>query len=123
MSDDSARQCPVCGAICPEVKEKTVLHQVGKPWRITRGARHYFCENPDCHIVYFSDGGQVISRPEIRGAGNSEEGLVCHCFGVTLKDAQDDPGLREFVAGLTKEGLCACDARNPSGKCCLKDFP
>ena len=122
MGDDPAcsNRCPVCGTACPEVKEKTVLHQVVQPWRIMRGARYFFCNNPDCQVVYFSDGGTVISRPEIRGGG---KGLICHCFGVTLKDAQDDPGLREFVAALTKEGLCACEARNPSGKCCLKDFP
>jgi hypothetical protein len=114
-------RCPSCVNECTEVKEKTVLHQAMQPWRIKRGMRFFFCENPDCRVVYFSVEGAVISKGGIRDGSN--QALVCHCFGVTLEEAQEDPGLREFVAALTKEGLCACDARNPSGKCCLKDFP
>lgn len=114
-------QCPSCGNECPEVKEKTVLHQVKAPWRIERGRRRFYCGNAVCDAVYFSDDGSLIREPEIRQGAT--QGLICHCFDVALKDALDDPGLKEFVSGLTKEGLCACEARNPSGKCCLKDFP
>jgi len=34
-----------------------------------------------------------------------------------------DPGIRDFVVAQTRLGLCACDTRNPSGRCCLIDFP
>jgi hypothetical protein len=27
------------------------------------------------------------------------------------------------VMAQTKAGLCSCDTSNPSGRCCLKDFP
>ena len=31
--------------------------------------------------------------------------------------------IKDFVIKSTKEKTCACTTRNPSGKCCLKDFP
>jgi len=30
--------------------------------------------------------------------------------------------IKAFVIQQTKEGLCACESRNPSGRCCLADF-
>jgi len=30
--------------------------------------------------------------------------------------------MKAFVVQQTKEGLCACEARNTSGRCCLADF-
>jgi len=53
----------------------------------------------------------------------SADTLLCYCFGVSKQDFQTDPATREFVVAQTKAGLCSCDTRNPSGRCCLKDFP
>jgi len=30
--------------------------------------------------------------------------------------------IKAFVVQQTKEKLCACESRNPSGRCCLADF-
>jgi hypothetical protein len=49
--------------------------------------------------------------------------MLCYCFGVTKADARSDPGIKKFVMAQTKLGLCACEMRNPSGRCCLPDFP
>jgi hypothetical protein len=49
--------------------------------------------------------------------------LLCYCFGVSRADAACDPALRDFVVAATRDGQCACDTRNPSGRCCLKDLP
>jgi len=42
---------------------------------------------------------------------------------VRLGDYQSDKRLKDFVVEQTKADVCACDIRNPSGRCCLKDFP
>lgn len=53
----------------------------------------------------------------------SDDTLLCYCFGVSKKDFQSDLAIREFVVGQTKAGLCSCETSNPSGRCCLKNFP
>jgi len=81
----------------------------------------------DCDAVYFGEDGSVLGMGEIRGEiGQKRSGLdrlLCYCFGVTQGDAEADPSAKAFVVQQTKQGVCACDSRNPSGRCCLKDFP
>jgi len=48
---------------------------------------------------------------------------VCYCFGVSRSDFRNDPATKDYVIAQTKAGLCSCDTSNPSGRCCLKDFP
>jgi hypothetical protein len=87
---------------------KTVLHQIAEPW-CWDGLQdtYFFCDDPDCE-----------------GAKEGSKGaLLCYCFGVSFHDAVENPEIRQFVIEQTKKGICACEIRNPSGKCCLKDFP
>jgi hypothetical protein len=50
---------------------------------------------------------------------------VCYCFGFEETDIRDEIArngsttIPETVSKLIREGLCACDARNPAGVCCL----
>ena len=53
----------------------------------------------------------------------SDDSLICYCFGVTAQEAATNPEVKAFVIEETKEHVCECEARNPSGKCCSKDFP
>jgi hypothetical protein len=53
----------------------------------------------------------------------ADDSLLCHCFGVRKIDAQLDSSIRDFVAAKTKAGMCSCETSNPSGQCCLADFP
>ncbi|MCK5920792.1 MAG: hypothetical protein KAG66_07615, partial [Methylococcales bacterium] len=48
--------------------------------------------------------------------------LLCYCYGVTCQQALNNPDAKAFVLAQTKLKNCACDTRNPSGRCCLKDF-
>lgn len=95
-------------------------------WRQT-AKRFFFCDDPSCDVVYFGDDGSTILKQQLRtGVGVKEAGdnaLLCYCFGVSRRDFQLDPSTRDFVVVQTKTGLCSCDTRNPSGRCCLKDFP
>jgi len=122
------RPCPGCGSEGVEVKPGTLLHQLRSPWRVELGEqKYYFCETAGCELVYFAEDGSRFGLAEIRGEigqkRSDAQRLLCYCFGVTQADAEAGPEAKEFVIRQTREGVCACDSRNPSGRCCLKDFP
>lgn len=118
--------CPVCGNTCREVSTTTILHHIKEPWNWkTTDQGYYFCNTPNCDVAYCGEDNSVIGKSELRTKiglkENSTEALICYCFGVTSAEA--NAGTRAFVTQKTKERLCACEIRNPSGRCCLKDFP
>ena len=124
----NAHRCPVNGKEYKGVSEKTILHHINTPWHWSGKAQnYYFCDDPECDVVYFGQDDSIIKKSELRTTVGinemSDDALVCYCFGVTAQEAATDPEAREFVVKETKEHVCECEARNPSGKCCLKDFP
>lgn len=119
--------CPANQKDYIEVQLKTILHHVKNPWQKTFSEeKYYFCTDPECEIIYFGLKGSTITKDELRTPvgikEDDQEALICYCFGVS-KRAAEQPEIKEFVKQQTKEGLCACDIQNPSGRCCLKDFP
>jgi hypothetical protein len=52
---------------------------------------------------------------------------MCYCFGFTRQDIWDEirsSGKSTVAKRITAEveaGRCACEVKNPSGKCCLGD--
>lgn len=107
------------------------MHQVRQPWRRNLTAQsYYFCDDPNCDVVYFGNDQQVILRSEIRQAVGQKsiapDKPVCYCFDIRLRDLQterDQNALKAFVIEQTKTSACDCEIRNPAGKCCLRDFP
>jgi hypothetical protein len=91
------------------------------------GLRYFFCADPECDVVYFADDDSIITKSQLRTTvgvkESSNDTPACYCFGVTKADAISDPGIREYVMHQTKHAQCSCDVSNPSGRCCLKDFP
>ena len=130
---DSARHtakapCPACASIGLFVNKSTMLQHLLNPWLVQdMPAPSFFCENPNCEIVYFSQEGSTFSQSNLRttvGLKNpGQDSVVCYCFGVTSSVAVASPNVRDFVIQQTKSKSCACEARNPSGQCCLKHFP
>lgn len=121
-------RCPVNGLNYFEVSVRTIAHHIKEPWTWTPSAqRYFFCDAPDCDVVYFGDDNSVILKSRLRERIGAKEqmgdALLCHCFGVSRADFERDPATREFVMAQTKKGACSCDLTNPSGRCCLKDFP
>ena len=122
--------CPSCGASAASVPPVTLWHNLHAPAnRSVRDVPHYFCAAPGCEIVYFSAEGDRYTRAQVRMLGYEKTGnladLVCHCFDVTGQQVADEyrtggRGSREFIVEQTRQQRCACDARNPSGRCCLK---
>ena len=126
----SARKfaCPVNKTEYVSVDIKTMLQHIKSPWlQSLNEDAYYFCDDPDCNVVYFSNTGSTINKSELRTQvgikEESPEALICYCFGVTKALAHNDNELKAYVTQQTKEKNCACDIRNPSGRCCLKDFP
>lgn len=121
-------RCPADGQECREVPVRTITHHLRQPWAWVPSATHYyFCAAGECDIVYFGDDGSTILKSQLRTRVGVKErtadDLLCYCFGVSFGDFQHRPTIKEFVIAQTKAGWCSCDTSNPSGSCCLKDFP
>lgn len=129
-SDTSIRKrvCPVNGIEYKQVSFRTVIHHLEKPWKWEHPNQdYYFCDDPECNVVYFGDDNSLINKDELRTVvgikENSEDSTICYCFGVSQGDAIHDQTIKDYVVLQTTEKMCDCEIRNPSGKCCLKDFP
>ena len=126
-SRPNKHRCPSNGKLYTSVASVTILHHLNEPWLWKEKQQgYYFCDDPDCEVVYFSQDGSTISKSALRTPvgikENTEESLICYCFGVTKKTAARQQ-IKDFVVKQTRGKTCACSTRNPSGKCCLKDFP
>lgn len=127
-TNPNKRCCPVSGNECSEVSAKTIAYHIRDSWKWEEKAgRYFFCAEPLCDVVYFGDDGSIFRKSQLRTRIGIKEktgdAMVCYCFGVTRADALNDAGIRDYVLRKTKNKLCSCDTCNPSGRCCLKDFP
>ncbi len=122
------QHCPGNNALCSQVSQTTILHHIKQPWHWeAKEQAYYFCSDPGCEVVYFGQDNSIITQSELRTEvgikAKLPESIICYCFGVTYKDVSLDPDIKAFVIDKTRDHSCACETRNPSGKCCLKDFP
>jgi hypothetical protein len=103
-----------------------MLQHLETPWLHSLAAKpHFYCGNCDCEVIYFALNGKRYKitemRPETREA--MANGMICYCYGINDATALSDPSAKAFVIDQTRNKACACESRNPSGRCCLKDFP
>ena len=123
--------CPSNGARSKRVDALTVKSLVRKlPLRMPN-TQYYFCDASDCELVYFAlDREAPRFRREdlvVRvGAKETTDPIpICYCFGFTRQDIWDEIGstrkstLAERIKAEVEAGHCACEVKNPSGKCCL----
>jgi len=81
-------------------------------------------------VVYFSD-GCVFSKSDIRVRVGIKETVdpipLCYCFGYSREDVRRDietagiTSVPDKIKAAVQRGFCACEAKNPSGTCCLGD--
>jgi len=119
--------CPSCNAISASVSTTTMQLHLIQPWqRELNALGYYFCKSADCNTVYFDDRGSLFNTNALRTRvgikSSDEDALVCYCYGVSKKQSYDKT-IKDYVVSRTKAGQCDCTNRNPSGRCCLKDFP
>jgi CopZ-like zinc binding protein len=126
--------CPKCGYDQRSVSYQTVLHHIVHPDnRSLNDQAYYFCDSAECSVIYFSNNDLVFTQDQVRESVGQKTTnsmrTVCYCFDVTAKQVIDELTTtghsvsKEFVSAQTKAKNCACDIRNPSGRCCLVNFP
>lgn len=126
--------CPVNGTRSTQVDMLTVRSLVRQIPLNTPNTQYYFCDSPDCEVVYFPLDPEAPSfrRGDLMvrvGAKEIENPIpICYCFGFTRQDIWDEirrtgnSTVRKKIAAEVEAGRCACEVRNPSGKCCLGDI-
>jgi hypothetical protein len=86
------------------------------------------CRDPECEVVYYGSGGAVLRTGDIHvrpGFKTGSDGLVCYCFSHREADIARElaergtTGIFDSIKREVQTGNCACEVRNPSGKCCL----
>jgi hypothetical protein len=113
------------------VSTTTLLHQLRRPWsQPLSSEQYYFCAQPGCDIVYFTGSGGQLGTAALRQAvgqkSTESDRSLCYCFDIRHSDLADDVSAKQchdFVINETRNKRCTCEERNPSGKCCLRDFP
>jgi hypothetical protein len=89
-----------------------------------------FCETPTCEVVYYANDAVVESAMVRVPVHAKDPGLdvpLCYCFGHTRRSIAKEivsAGNSSASATITREikaGHCACELKNPSGRCCLGD--
>ncbi len=132
LSNDSSNQrCGNCEGQSRPISRKTVLLML-KPDLLEHAmtGTYSFCSARDCPVVYFEkQGSRRFTIDDLRvpvGVKAREEPIpLCYCFGFDESHIREDiaragtTAIPDRIAKLVREGLCACEARNPSGLCCL----
>jgi hypothetical protein len=125
--------CPVNGTRCKQVSTVTVRSLVRKLPLQMPDTQYYFCESADCEVVYcgLNTEAPVFRREDLSvrvGAKETADPIpICYCFGFTRQDiwvevrANGKSTIAEEIAVEVAAGRCACDLKNPAGKCCLGD--
>jgi hypothetical protein len=127
----SPARCRDCEGQSRPVSRKTVLLML-KPHLLEQAmaGTYSFCAAPACPVVYFEEeGSQRFTTDDLRvtvGVKTRTDPIpLCYCFGfdeshirdeISITGATTIPGR---IAMLIREGLCACESRNPAGMCCL----
>src|ERR1700682_3087385 len=124
-------RCRGCGNQGTAVSRKTVLSML-KPDLLEQALTgiYRFCGTRECPTVYFEEqGARLFTTDDLRVIvgvkGNSDPIPLCYCFCFYeshLRDEMSQTGrttIPDRISSLIREGLCACEARNPSGVCCL----
>ncbi|RRJ82657.1 putative iron-sulfur cluster-binding metallochaperone [Aestuariirhabdus litorea] len=127
-------RCSACGGALQAVEARTLLHLLRAPFNqalVEQG--YYFCANADCDRVYQGEDGCGYSREQLRlevgQKSRDPKRMLCYCFDINLERVMaeraqcGESASRAFVVEQTGQGRCACEIRNPSGRCCLKEFP
>jgi len=119
-------RCPGSGTEGTAVEWTTVAALIRGPVPPRQDLR--LCRDRDCEVVYYGTAGARITvdeltvRPGFKAGG---DGLLCYCFLHREADvarqleASGETDVLESIQAEVRDGQCACEVRNPSGKCCL----
>ncbi len=125
----AAGACPSCGSAGTAVDLLTVKAML-RPSTLARlnPGSYRFCPSAVCSIVYFStDSCLEIADVAVRVFQKEPPGArtVCYCFSITESDIAADlhatgqTSAVDRVSGFVRADRCACEIKNPQGRCCL----
>ena len=130
-AEPMTHRCRNCGRESRPVSRKTVLLML-KPELLEKATTgtYGFCTAPDCPVAYFEEHGtrQFTSddlRVRVGIKVKADPIPLCYCFGFDESHIREEISqtgkttIPDRISNLIREGLCACEARNPSGVCCL----
>jgi hypothetical protein len=121
--------CPVSGFPGEPVEWLTVAALASGP--VPSRQEFWLCRDPACETVYFGSAGALLERAELTvqpGFKAGSTGLLCYCFQhrrdeITCElEASGRTRILDVLRAKMRVGQCACQVRNPSGKCCLGDI-
>ena len=123
--------CTNCRSQSRPVSLKTVLLML-KPHLLEDAmtGTYSFCSTRDCPVVYFEERGvHRFTTDDLRVPVGVKAKIdpipLCYCFGFDESHIRDEISrtgattIPERISMLIREGLCACESRNPAGVCCL----
>jgi hypothetical protein len=129
--ETSVARCQDCKGQGRPVSRKTVLLML-KPHLLEQAMTgdYRFCSTPDCPVVYFEEQGALrFTTEDLRLTVGIKARVdpipLCYCFGFDESHISDEisrtgvTSISSRIGALIREGLCACEERNPSGACCL----
>ena len=123
--------CPEAKAPGKRVKGVTVERMVLPDLREeVEKQEWYFCEEPDCEVVYFAEDGTAFYRSDVTVGVKEDDPphTVCYCFAHSVESIADEvertgqSTVVESVTAKVKAGECSCEGLNPKGACCLGDL-
>lgn len=126
--------CPANGVVGRRVPRTTVQALVTSTARrrLDESPSYCLCADPACDVVYYSDAGEVFTKPDIEVAVACKEPVgqrvVCYCFGesdASIADEIERTGTsraEERIRAHIIAGECACETQNPTGVCCLGEI-
>ncbi len=123
--------CPMNGQKTRPVGRRTLDALLGpEPKAKLRPQPYYFCDSPECDVVYVSAlGDHAVAKDELVvrvGIKETEDPVpICYCFGYARKDIREDfrlkgdTDIQKTITERVRAGECRCEETNPSGGCCL----
>ena len=131
MAQQVNEVCPQCSCKGQSIDNATLKSLISVTLHRVEDVKHRFCAEANCTVAYFAeDRSETFYTYDLRERiyqkePDAEDVLVCYCFFHTLGEIQNsvnDEGNSPIVADIKygiQQGHCACDWRNPEGKCCL----
>ena len=123
--------CRLCGNRGQAVLRQTVESLLTRePLSRLEECAYFFDTSPGCDVVYFSnERASYFTKRDVKvrvGIKETQDPIpICYCFGHTIGSARSEleaTGKSTIAVRITKEvqaGNCACEVKNPSGRCCL----
>jgi len=108
----------------------TVKSLVRDHTRVSPGGEYWLCRSQGCDVVYLSDKATFRKQDlKVRVGFKEQQDPIplCYCFDYTRAEISRDLALHgetdipERIKEEIQRGFCACEVKNPSGKCCLGD--